>query len=258
MTSEYQRIEEAISNAIEFQHSQPEPLKVTHLASLYDVPYQRLTRRLAGGKSKSTRDPTNTRFTAAQEQAIVTHLEQCEVQDNELTTTQVIAIKANEILASAHTDPTTPRPRVSPMWARRFLNRHPEIKPWKVRRPQPARNESEGDADAHDHGAASPDTPPLVHKRHIREDPRKKWERLAKRAEDRAFAHRCAAVVAMIEPVEWRDINEDARKFVTPVWLRVMSQLLSKNRVPLKRIVSCQGSVECTALACKNGLCRLR
>lgn len=59
MASKYHQVEAEIDEAISFQRDQTEPLKITHLASLFNVPYDRLRRRLQGNDSRTTRAPTN-------------------------------------------------------------------------------------------------------------------------------------------------------------------------------------------------------
>jgi hypothetical protein len=101
MASEYQHIEGRIEQAVEFQLEQPEPLKITHLASLSDVPYQRLGRRLRGVDSRSTRAPTNKKLDNDQEATLITWLKRCEALGVNARP-RAISISANSILRRAH------------------------------------------------------------------------------------------------------------------------------------------------------------
>lgn len=83
MAPKYYQVEEEIDEAIGFQRDQTEPLKITHLASLFNVPYGRLRRRLQGNDSRTTRAPTNRRLDKEQEAALVTYLERCEQGDHQ-------------------------------------------------------------------------------------------------------------------------------------------------------------------------------
>jgi hypothetical protein len=78
MASRCQQIEERIEQAVEFQVEQSESPRVTNLASLFDVPYQRLGRRLRGVDSRFTRAPTNKKLDNDQEAALITWLKRCE------------------------------------------------------------------------------------------------------------------------------------------------------------------------------------
>jgi hypothetical protein len=129
IASEYQQIEERIEQAVEFQVEQSEPPRITHLASLFDVPYQRLGRRLRGVDSRSTRAPTNKKLNNDQEAALITWLKRCGALGVNARS-RAISISANSILRRAHSE-ASPPPTISLSWTTRFLQRYPV---WKKRK----------------------------------------------------------------------------------------------------------------------------
>jgi len=128
MASEYQQIEERIAEAMDYR-SHPQntqnPVKITELATMFNVPYQRLQRRLQGHNSRSTRAPTNMRLSSDQEEAILSYMRRCE-RLGVCVRARAITISANSILRRSH-EGDTPAPIVNERWTLRFLQRHPSF-----------------------------------------------------------------------------------------------------------------------------------
>jgi hypothetical protein len=119
MVSKYHQVEVEVDEAIRFQRDQTGPLKITHLASLFNVPYDRLRKQLQDNDSRTTRAPTNRRLDKEQEAALVTYLKRCEALGVH-TRPRALAISAKSILRRAYTD-ISPPPTVSHSWTLRFL-----------------------------------------------------------------------------------------------------------------------------------------
>ena len=101
MASEYHQIEERIAEAMDYRSTTQIPITITKLATMFDVPYQRLKRRLQGRASRSTRPPTNMRLSSDQEEAILTYMRRCE-RLGVCARARAITISANSILRRSH------------------------------------------------------------------------------------------------------------------------------------------------------------
>ena len=123
MASEYQQIEQRIANAMDYRSHTQIPTTITELATMFNVPYQRLQRRLQGHNSRSTRAPTNMRLNSEQEEAILTYMRRCE-RLGVCARARAITISANSILRRSHEGDSLP-PTVTQQWTLRFLQRHP-------------------------------------------------------------------------------------------------------------------------------------
>jgi hypothetical protein len=78
MNAEYRQIEARIERAVAYQSDLgSKPLPITVLATTFDVPYQRLRRRLQGSESRSTRSPTNMRLSSDEEEVLLTYMRRC-------------------------------------------------------------------------------------------------------------------------------------------------------------------------------------
>lgn len=124
MTAGYRQIEARIERAVAYQSDLgSEPLPMTVLATTFDVPYQRLRRRLQGSESRSTRSPTNMRLSSDEEEVLLTYMRRCE-RLGVHARVRAVTISANSILRRSHAG-TEPLTTVTANWTSRFLKRHP-------------------------------------------------------------------------------------------------------------------------------------
>lgn len=123
MTAEYRQIEARIEHAVTYQSELSKPLPITVLATTFEVPYQRLRRRLQGSESRSTRSPTNMRLSSDEEEVLLTYLRRCE-RLGVHARVRAVTISANSVLRRSHIG-TEPPPTVTANWTSRFLKRHP-------------------------------------------------------------------------------------------------------------------------------------
>ena len=124
MTAEYCQIEARIERAVAYQSDLgSEPLPMTVLATTFDIPYQRLRRRLQGSESRSTRSPTNMRLSSDEEEVLLTYIRRCE-RLGVHARVRAVTISANSILRRSYAG-TEPLPTVTANWTSRFLKRHP-------------------------------------------------------------------------------------------------------------------------------------
>ena len=123
MVESTHEIEIRIQNAINaYQHDRNQ--KVTKIAREFQVPYQRLLRRLHRIPSKLDHQPVNKTLDEHQEKALkdwVIHLD----DTHYAPTVKQIEGCANSILAWSHEDLSQPPPQVSKMWAYRFIKKLP-------------------------------------------------------------------------------------------------------------------------------------
>ncbi|KAL2816477.1 hypothetical protein BJX63DRAFT_387422 [Aspergillus granulosus] len=116
--------EESLQKALEFYLSekrQTPDVKVLKIARRFNVDYQRLQRRVHGVGARSTRKGPGRLLTDAQEATLIEHINNY-CQPGTQPTPQMIKAAANAILASAHTDTSSPPPVVSKMWPYRFMS----------------------------------------------------------------------------------------------------------------------------------------
>jgi hypothetical protein len=124
MNAEYRQIEARIKRAVAYQSDLgSKPLLITVLATTFDVPYQRLRRRLQGSESRSTRSPTNIRLSSDEEEVLLTYMRRYERLGVHVRV-RVVTISANSILRRSHAG-TKPLPTITANWTSRFLKRHP-------------------------------------------------------------------------------------------------------------------------------------
>jgi hypothetical protein len=124
MNAEYRQIEARIKRAVAYQSDLgSEPLLITVLATTFDVPYQRLRRRLQGSESRSTRSPTNIRLSSDKEEVLLTYMRWCE-RLGVYIRVRVVTISANSILRRSYVG-TKPLLTVTANWTLRFLKRYP-------------------------------------------------------------------------------------------------------------------------------------
>ena len=141
MAESTREIEDRIQNAINTYQCN-ENQKVTKIARDFQVPYQRLLRRLHGTPSQLNHQPVNKTLDNHQEEALkdwIFHLDNTHFAP----TVKQIQNCANAILARSHTEPTQP-PQVSKMWTYRFIKKlPPEYRRRKQKPMDPKRLNSE-------------------------------------------------------------------------------------------------------------------
>lgn len=133
VASVYLEEEDRIAEALEYLTALEKPIPLTHLATLFEVPYQRLRHRYQGKPSKSTRAATGRKLSKEQELILEAYLRRCD-EIGVSARLRMVAISANSILARYHEDPATPPPRVGSHWAERWFQRNPQ---WHKKRQQP-------------------------------------------------------------------------------------------------------------------------
>ena len=119
MGSEYQQIEQRIADAIDHRSQTQISITITELATMFNVPYQRLQRRIQGHNSRSTRAPTNLRLSSEQEEAILSYMRRCE-RLGVCVRARAVTISANSILHRSHVG-NEPALTVNQRWTLRFL-----------------------------------------------------------------------------------------------------------------------------------------
>ena len=120
---DYSDIEDLIAEALEYIDEYPDA-PITHVAWLFGVPYRRLNARYHGRASRSTREPTNRKLSAVQEEVLETYLRRLD-KIGLCARLRLVTSAANSILARSHDDPSTPLPTVGAHWALRWKARHP-------------------------------------------------------------------------------------------------------------------------------------
>ena len=113
-----------------FESEHPNARPITKVAKMFNVPNQRLDYRLLKKNSKSTRMQTNLKLDQVQEETLIQYIERHDKIGVPVRLNQ-LAILANSSLKRSHSDPSTPPPRVSKIWASRWKQRHPE---WHIKR----------------------------------------------------------------------------------------------------------------------------
>ncbi|BCR85148.1 transposase [Aspergillus chevalieri] len=142
MPTERENIEEQIKNAIA-TYERDKSQKIRPLAEAFDVPYQRLLRRVKGLPGRNSTKPVNYALDKHQENALKHWIERLD-QAGVPPTAKRIEKSANLILQRAHTDPTIPPKKVSKEWPYRFLERlGPEYTRLKQRPKDPKRLQSQ-------------------------------------------------------------------------------------------------------------------
>jgi Tc5 transposase DNA-binding domain len=102
-----------------------ERVNVAAKAREIGVHKDRLYRRLKGVGPRTTRKPINSKLSVVQEASLMRYI-LCLDDIGQAVRYDWISHVANAILAEDHTDDDLP-PSVGSHWARRFLNRHPEL-----------------------------------------------------------------------------------------------------------------------------------
>ena len=100
------------------------PRSIRTIAREFNVGRSALTNRLHGGRSRSTRPPTNRTLTEAQELAICHYIQRLD-QRGQSPKLSMVEGAANYLLEQAHLDSSVPPPKVSERWSKRFVDRHP-------------------------------------------------------------------------------------------------------------------------------------
>lgn len=113
----YQEIEVRIQECI-VGFNNGEFLTMAPAARHYNVPYDRLRRRVHGNNSISTRPSTNQRLNAAQEAALKPYIDRCDRLKMYALVPQVVSA-AQSIVNAEH--PTGKAPLLSKKWATRWL-----------------------------------------------------------------------------------------------------------------------------------------
>jgi hypothetical protein len=137
----YKNQEKAILAAVDAYNADKNQ-KITSLARQFEVPYERLRRRIAGQKSRSTRQQSNKLFTDDQESAITTWIQHLD-NIGASPTVDLVRNCANSILQRMNPN-QQPSPTVGPNWPYRFISRLPnEYKRIKQKPVDPNRIKSE-------------------------------------------------------------------------------------------------------------------
>lgn len=100
--------------------------------------------RCEGTKPKLGNQPGNRALSRPQEEAVRQWLDQLD-RAGQTSNAQQLEICANSILRRQHTDPTTPPPTVSKMWAYRFMKRLPGDYKCQKRKPKEPKRIQSGD-----------------------------------------------------------------------------------------------------------------
>ena len=114
-----------LQKALSALRDQEKP-NISRTAREFAVANSTLRRRWNGGKSLQQRPPNGRKLDNEQEKALCGFITQLDTAGIHVKPDQ-IAKAANSILASAHTDGTTPAPVIGDKWVKRFLRRYPEF-----------------------------------------------------------------------------------------------------------------------------------
>ena len=123
MAEPYPEVEARISKAIELIPTR-EKFTIPKLAKEFNVPEQRLRRRLKGVPSKTQQIPVNRKLSEAGEAAVCGYLDQLDKLGLPVRPA-MLQNAANVVLSHNHTGDDDP-PVVGTLWVHRFLKRHPE------------------------------------------------------------------------------------------------------------------------------------
>jgi DDE superfamily endonuclease/Tc5 transposase DNA-binding domain len=121
-------IDEVVDRAVReicAEREDGERVNVAAKAREIGVHKDRLYRRLKGVGPRTTRKPINSKLSVVQEASLMRYI-LCLDDIGQAVRYDWISHVANAILAEDHTDDDLP-PSVGSHWARRFLNRHPEL-----------------------------------------------------------------------------------------------------------------------------------
>ena len=121
-------IDELVDRAVRelrAEYEYGERVNVAAKAREIGVHKDRLYRRLKGVGPRTTRRPVNNKLSAVQEASVLRYI-LCLDEIGQAVRYDWISNVANAILAEDHTNDDLP-PSVGSHWARRFLNRHPEL-----------------------------------------------------------------------------------------------------------------------------------
>src|SRR3954454_26203 len=121
--SDYFEVEARLQEALAYKQSNPGS-SLRFLSGQFKVSKDRIRRRLNGIGSKSQRPPTNQKLDKHQDQALSWYINRLDEIGVPLRY-KLISQAANEILAAAHSDPSTQPPKVGERWSARWLKLHP-------------------------------------------------------------------------------------------------------------------------------------
>ena len=125
MAESYTEIENRIEDACEYYNTCEKP-NIAKIAREFDVPEQRLRRRIAGILSKSERRPANAYLSAAGELALVQYAERLDNMSLPISLPG-LAAAAFEIRKMENPAPAEPIIPPGNHWVPRFLTIHPEM-----------------------------------------------------------------------------------------------------------------------------------
>jgi DDE superfamily endonuclease/Tc5 transposase DNA-binding domain len=120
----YAQVEGRVIKACESAWLEISP-NLSEYARVYRVPPGRLRRRYAGGVSRQEVGGINKRLSEAQDKALCTYLDTLDELGISVRK-RMIHGYGNQMLISAHNDPSTPCALLGENWAKRWLKAHPE------------------------------------------------------------------------------------------------------------------------------------
>lgn len=124
MSDKYKAHEKRMAEAIDsWYHGTHRSIRA--VAIEFDVSRSTLTRRVHGGRSRSTRVTGGKALTEEQEQAVCSYMERLD-QAEQSGRLSAVRDAANHLLSQAHHDSSTPPRKVSDSWTKRFVTRHPQ------------------------------------------------------------------------------------------------------------------------------------
>ena len=131
MPDSYHTIEARIQEAIQSLH-EGKSRSIRAAARQFIVPENRLRHRYNGRLSKSAIGGRNKKLSDAQDSALINYIDHLNRSGGQHITRETLDTAANRLLAQSHIGKGPP-PTVSAAWARRWLQRHPDIRVEKQR-----------------------------------------------------------------------------------------------------------------------------
>lgn len=125
-----ERVEKAVEEILAEREAGERP-NIAETAREWNASKHRVHRRLRGIGSRSSRKPTNTKLSEAQRTLLLQHVLNSD-ERGKPTRYDYVSKVANEVLKEDHKE-DSPAPVVGRHWARRFLDRHPELHEAKPR-----------------------------------------------------------------------------------------------------------------------------
>ena len=122
--SDYYKIKDHISKAIEYRNSTLPICLITYIQQLFNVPYDRLKAYIYRRPSKIIRDPTNRKLLVVQESVLEAYLRRLDAYSI-LLRLRIVALVVNSILRRAYTDPSTDLPIIRAYQAKRQQDYNP-------------------------------------------------------------------------------------------------------------------------------------